>query len=131
MKRLTRLNTKEDIIATSRLMGNDKPITDEAINQSLELFKYVSDSPLSATQKLGKLEDIEDELGISIEALLKKPYFTIFYRDEKGIIQESSIFAVYLQEFCVIACFNQTKFYFKDYGKTWALTKEELENKGE
>lgn len=136
MKRLTRLNTKEDIIATSRLMGNDKPITDEAINKSLELFKYVSDSPLSATQKLGKLEDIEEELEVSLLLyytmcvkgceLYCKPYINVVQYYHKYIYHAE------LKCFCLMIFSALTPMYYvKDYGKTWALTKEELENKGE
>lgn len=81
------------------------------------------------TNKLGKLEDIEEELGIPLEVLfkaLKDGIWTNEYEkrdgrkiwlrnyDNKLILEVSNRF-----------CFDV--YYPEDYGKTWALTKEELE----
>ena len=80
--------------------------------------------------KLGKLEDIETELGIPLEVLfkaLKEGIWTSGYEkrdgrkiwlrnyDGKVILEVSNRF-----------CFDV--YYPKDYGVTWALTREELEN---
>ena len=83
------------------------------------------------TNKLGKLEDIEEELGIDLITLFKalKQMF-VFHKENVKIeligihfksnelylfgFVEDTVHAVYLS--------------LKDYGKTWALTKEELEN---
>lgn len=81
------------------------------------------------TQKLGKLEDIEQELGIPLEVLFKA------LKD-----------GIYIIDVCEIICLNYTEIslhyngvqwlwetpygakIFTHYKITWALTKEELEN---
>jgi hypothetical protein len=78
--------------------------------------------------KLEQLEDIEKELGVSLITLLKAQTDGFYVKTACGI------FSVLLSEWK----FNLIKkevhriqfsdhYYFKDYGKTWALTKEELE----
>jgi hypothetical protein len=97
----------------------------------------------NAENKLGQLEDIEDELGIDLITLFKalkngwfdknRKYSTKRDDDIRYIvvidyeckcIKWSHNFA-----FNVGNPFAYRCFYFKDYGKTWALTKEELEYK--
>ena len=82
--------------------------------------------------KLGQLEDIEEELGIDL--------ITLFKALEKGIVVccnntfggERNVFILLTPDRLSIEykwkCLRKgtQKFYFKDYGKTWALTKEEL-----
>lgn len=98
----------------------------------------------TAYQKLGQLEDIEEELGIDLKILfkaLKQGYaFTTGFNNrlEKWFYQRiEGIDECYYpigQKFLKVV-FNQNKDFsgcrwipsFKDYGKTWALTKEELE----
>lgn len=78
--------------------------------------------------KLGQLEDIEEELGIDLITLFKAQTIGFYVKTACGI------FPVLLGEWR----FNLIKkevhrikfsshYYFKDYGITWALTKEELE----
>ena len=94
------------------------------------------------TNKLGKLEDIEEELGIDLITLFKALRNGIWtnqeqcYGDEKqGKIRFFQV-RLLLEENAV-GCIHNSMWkgeevirtlYFKDYGKTWALTKEELEN---
>lgn len=95
--------------------------------------------PTKIYNKLGKLEDIEEEIGIDLIFIttLKK-----FYGKKESSIQEYIIGVrkeehVYVDftEKCIRVLFlwdgwdyaDHDIFYFKDYGKTWALTKEELE----
>ena len=90
--------------------------------------------------KLELLEDIEEELGIDLITLFKalkdrQVIFKHIYGLENpkiylethkiaGLLFDSKNYGLWLydngygDEFCV---------YTKDYGKTWALTKEELE----
>jgi len=83
--------------------------------------------------KLGELEDIEDELGISLITLFKA-YTDGFYvkgEEEKQYIDfENSLNAIAFKNKEMFYghkwSFQYVKLY--DYGKTWALTKEELEN---
>lgn len=76
------------------------------------------------SNKLGELEDIEEELGIDLITLfkaLKQGY--VWYDNEKFKIECLYIkprIHLYVTD-GVGAC------YMEDYGKTWALTKEELE----
>ena len=91
-------------------------------NQNKNYFNQIHD-------KLSKLEDLEDELGIPLEVLfkaLKDGIWTNGYEkrdgrkiwlrnyDGKVILEVSNRF-----------CFDV--YYPKDYGVAWALTKEELE----
>lgn len=80
-------------------------------------------------EKLAKLEDIEEELGIDLVTLFKAlkngiyikelgnnyPYWSFELRNTNGIG-------------IVIWWGYFSTLFLKDYGKTWALTKEELEN---
>ena len=93
-----------------------------------------------ATYKLSQLEDIEDELGIDLITLFRAMKDGIWVKEKhlpkspiRFIIPDELVFDTeYLYQ--LKFCRGYTKlretcypFYFKDYGKTWALTKEELE----
>ena len=96
----------------------------------------------ACVDKLGKLEDIEKELGIDLITLFKALRNGIWtnqeqcYGDEKqGKIRFFQV-RLLLEE-NAIGCIHNSMWkgkevirtlYFKDYGKTWALTKEELED---
>ena len=84
-----------------------------------------------AIKKLGILEDIEEELGITLEVLFKALKEGIYY-DHKHRNPESISFRFCCNDLIVeYTCFGCTDYDYleiKDYGKTWALTKEELEN---
>ena len=96
----------------------------------------------ACVDKLGKLEDIEEELGIDLFTLFKALRNGIWtnqeqcYGDEKqGKIRFFQV-RLLLEENAV-GCIHNSMWkgkevirtlYFKDYGKTWALTKEELGN---
>lgn len=88
--------------------------------------------------KLADLEDIEDELGIEIITLFKALknglYYKVLYSNIKAHkVDEYVCYTDYV--YCyydaddihsyVIAT-TRDNFCFNDYGKTWALTKEEL-----
>lgn len=84
----------------------------------------------NAIDKLGQLEDIEEELGIDLFILFKALTEGMYVRNEKMAM----IYDINLKEKRFESgCFNDygmeeyEYYYFKDYGKTWALTKEELE----
>ena len=106
-----------------------------------------------ALTKLGQLEDIEEELGIDLITLFKVlEEKTAFYKGavipiwyepyQIGEYKESDIRGIDLSNFhkskrgnwCFDAYDHHNKLapknlFLKDYGKTWALTKEELEGK--
>ena len=92
--------------------------------------------------KLGKLEDIEEELGIDLLTLfraLKNGIYLKFgsekntgvgvYYEHRAILPRhfDKDYKGYFIDLQLELSIN-FNFYFKDYGKTWALTKEELEN---
>lgn len=108
----------------------------------------------SCLQKLGKLEDIEEELGIDLITLFKaikngiwtkagwysnilekEPVFvnrpeigmcsTYGECDENFIptFEDKNVMCIYTYDYEIMV--RQSR--LKDYGKTWALTKEELE----
>ena len=93
----------------------------------------------SVLNKLGQLEDIEEELGCDLITLfkaLKQGY--IYVKLEDGIIKrevdmldfKEGVRCVLFDKSCQLdnnmQCYQMLN-YIQDYGKTWALTKEELE----
>ena len=84
--------------------------------------------------KLGRLEDIEEELGIDLIAFVKlNKTCKIYDKEEEGFMDFDYID---IENKCLVCVddFDEMSggyldfyYYFKDYGKTWALTKEELE----
>ena len=91
-------------------------------NQNKNYFNQIHD-------KLSKLEDLEEELGISLEVIFKALEKGFYYKSKTP----DEIF-MYPQINTTIGHQNGEWFigYYtwwltKDYGKTWALTKEELE----
>ena len=96
---------------------------------------------MDIVNKLGQLEDIEDELGIDLITLFKALKNGIWtnqeqcYGDEKQ--DKIRFFQVrLLLEENAVGCIHNSMWkgkevirtlYFKDYQKTWALAKEELE----
>lgn len=84
-----------------------------------------------AVHKLGMLEDIEEELGIE---LIKVCLFALkggYYKAESSLATPTHISPTDIDVdffFKYFNCYDSCiSLYFKDYGKTWALTKEELE----
>ena len=88
--------------------------------------------------KLGQLEDIEEELGTDLITLFKALkngfYYKEYFRNIKTKKTEEIIhynnyaYFYYVNDYdtYVISTINQN-FYLNRYGKDWALTEEELE----
>ena len=85
-------------------------------------------SPL--VEKLGQLEDIEEELGIDLITLFKALEEGIWFKNFDGKLRFSPLMCAELEisekGLSLISMEMDALFYFKDYGKTWALTREEL-----
>ena len=95
-------------------------------------------SSINIYNKLGQLEDIEEELGIDLITYFKiknaeKVFVKEEYQSEKGwntisemLVRPSkaSIDVCYKGFVNIPEC--DERLYLKDYGKTWALTKKEL-----
>lgn len=102
-----------------------------------------------AKDKLGRLEDIESELGVGLEALWKaiKEPSTYIYAASKGCRLPDGIYKAVVTGISALCAPNQLILTYlmnkgddnspgyiweggariNEYGKTWALTKEELE----
>lgn len=103
-------------------------LTGYTIDEKDEMFAKI---------KLGELEDIEEELGIDLITLLKvlrKGCYAVI-EDEYGNLQKPQFFEKTNINQYSIGVYTYIKYLreygykyvlYKDYGKTWALTKEEL-----
>ena len=86
---------------------------------------------LTAIHKLGQLEDIEEELGIDLIILFKALKNGIYIKPWKEIKHTYEIRTASDNIHLFLLDENDNDYSFKDYGKTWALTKEELEDEKE
>ena len=96
-------------------------------------FNIIDNKPVSnydIIQKLGQLEDIEDELGIDLITLFKALNNSIYIKENyDGTFVDRTLWS----SNCIICGLgdpiikvDEYAVYTKDYGKTWALKKEEL-----
>ena len=84
-------------------------------------------------EKLGKLEDAEEELGIDLIKLFKALKDGIYFKHNYYGIEHKQV--SYITRTALVYRYSSwgddddihfTYYDYKDYGKTWALTKEEL-----
>lgn len=105
------------------------PITNEGI-YSLEDILTDNELLEKTANKLGKLEDIEEEIGVSLETKDKvERSFDIYVKNDDGTIRKVNIYTYERTGIYVTDFFSELMYYFlkyKNYGKTWALTEEEL-----
>lgn len=96
---------------------------------------HIVDDMNKAMDKLSKLEDVEEELGIDLITLFKALKNGFYFKYKNTIISSNDylfqirtnikdnwIFDIISDNLSLLSI------KFKDYGKTWALTREELEN---
>ena len=95
-------------------------------------YKYLggADNFGEGCNKLGQLEDIEEQLGIDLITLFKA-FKNGCYGIQNGKIYKMNIVRLDSQDKESIILFRNKHYggecyLLKDYGKTWALTKEEL-----
>ena len=91
----------------------------------------------SALWKLAALEDIEEELGFSLEtrhkvemAIFADQSRPIWFKSNSGELMKTRWYKFYPAEIAVFdrGPENSTfRLMYRDYGKGWALTKDELE----
>lgn len=98
-----------------------------------------------ALEKLSRLEDVEEELGIDLITLLKALKNSMWFKHYDEKYNETWIWDAHCYKKPLLNVYNKTieikryvdnaggywyvdedVVYLKDYGKTWALTKEEL-----
>ena len=79
--------------------------------------------------KLGKLEDLEEELGIDLITLFKAIEQGVYYKSGNEILYEDLLgFDEGISDGERYLTSGDGHFHFlRDYGKEWALTKEELQ----
>ena len=102
---------------------NNKEIADKDIDNDFYASKAIR-------TKLGQLEDIEEELGIDLITLFKaveqQKIWTNFHNEIDCCDEcEYRLGDIYIYFYWENG--KHLVFDLKDYGKTWALTKEELE----
>lgn len=93
-----------------------------------EELDYDEDLTLTiALNKLATLEDIEEELGISLIKLFKALKNGI-YNFNSGYIEHDMIANIkhWPEGWGLVTCDSNLGVLLSDYGNTWALTKEEL-----
>lgn len=86
-------------------------------------------------KKLKSFEDIEEELGIDLITLFKSLKYGFYFKYKDKIISSNDyLFQISVTSkgnFIFDIVVHNLSFLlikFKDYGKTWALTREELED---
>lgn len=128
MERLTVLTATitEDNGREEKVYGTSVNLIDKYIDEENQnIMNMLIKSELC--NKLGPLEDIENELGIDLITLFKALKNGIYHiTSNKNMIGYLDV----KWSWCIGRCYFKTKYgsyYFKDYGKTWALTKEELQ----
>lgn len=101
-------------------------------------LESVNDDKLDkAIGKLGQLEDIEEELGFSLEtrhkvemAIFADQSRPIWFKSNSGGLMKTRWYKFYPAEIAVFDPGPENSSFrlmYRDYGKEWALTKEELE----
>ena len=101
---------------------------------------YETNGDVSVCQfnnKLGQLEDIEEEIGIDLTILFNALKNGVYYFGNQGQLIHDYVWLInnYVSagvtdkiSFSFMTFSERLILLFKDYGKTFALTKEELEN---
>ena len=141
MNRLTQLfATKKDSNGkVERLFALPKFTPDNNFKPYLEKYNIIEeelDDNLKehiCINKLGQYEDIDEKLGLPYPIFYEAFFNGVDYLDDSGQIIRSTvnIFDLYLterKEIAFITKYGDRILLFKDYGKTWALNKEELKN---
>ena len=86
--------------------------------------------------KIGQLEDIEEELGIDLITLFKAVKYGVYYFTNGTQLTRDYVYltdnytSVGIREklsYSFLTAFGRQILLFNEYGKSWALTKEELE----
>lgn len=123
MKRLTK---KEGVITQ----------TDKDGNIIKNDFIEVKDKD-EAYKKLCQLEDIEQELGIDLITLFKALKYGVYYYTSQNQLTHDYVWLYdnYVSasvrdklSYSLLTCFQKQILSFEDYGKTWSLYKQTLEN---
>ena len=127
MERLTRKFTQEDY-DKERIQLDEIGLTNVEISEKVGEDYLLNEDVMGTNapmHKLGKLEDMEEELGIDLIKLLRATVvYTKWHDYGMDFYISTSDNSIYVSE---DDCCD-TQYLFSEYGKTWAFTREELEN---
>ena len=120
-----RYTEKEDRLGVTRYKIYDDETGPYCDYHNDKFCKNFQGKPID---KLGQLEDVEEELGIDLVTLFKALKNGIYVDENYMDFGTTNNFLCpnNLDYFDVNLKQIAGGIYFKDYGKTWALTKEEL-----
>ena len=123
-----------------RFTAQIPPFADQLYVDNEKLNYQIIESA-GAINKLGQLEDIEDKKGVEISTLAKALKDGFFYKSAEdnsikyvvsyisnksyGFVCIESEFMSYYEVY-LGQMRKECQFYLNEYGKTWALTREEL-----
>lgn len=99
-----------------------------------DIEKYITNpfDQIKVNNKLGQLEDVEEELGIDLVTLFKALENGCYFKYNNLIYfcpsKEIRIGYKTIDFYSVYIALNGICCSLYNYGKTWALTREELEN---
>lgn len=105
--------------------------------ENLSANEGIKKIPVLATNKLGQLENIEEELGIDFITMFRALKYGIYcFTSQKQLTHNyvrlvSNDIGVGVRDkvsYSFMTIFGEQILLFEDYGKTWALTEEELGN---
>lgn len=96
----------------------------------MNAYEWNSDLPTKTLvqmgmNKLGQHEDIEEELGIDLVTLFKAIKNPVYIKETDTTVWCSNRLINVLGHHFILVV-GDTSLNTEDYGKTWALTKEEL-----
>ena len=105
--------------------------------ENLSANEGIKKIPVLATNKLGRLEDIEEELGIDLIKVVElckqvNSKKVVYIKDDYGIYPIKILEDLDVELFNHRLYSNSRGIYvsldLKEYGKEWSLTRKELEN---
>lgn len=102
------------------------------LGDTSEKFDTLYTTPEQLGEMIKKFRDItvlEQEMGIDLVTLFTAIRDGVFVKDDDNIIdlREDCLYLSYNGHRWILEPYHFGLFEFEDYGKTWALTKEELE----
>lgn len=123
-------------ISTYKDNARNKTIFKIEVDNNIEDFEEARDLMFSGLwDSLQKFRAIEQELGIPLEVLFKALKEGVWmkslnYKDKTISYHKECVLSYKLREWILWIGEYENTFMreVKDYGKTWALTREELEN---
>lgn len=133
---MERLTKKEDIYLKS---DKECEYCLTSYNDGIAILKYDPVEIMSldkATEKLHAILEIEEEIGIEITTLFKALKYGVYYFTSQKQLTHDYVWLYdnYVSasvrdklSYSLLTCFQKQILSFEDYGVTWSLCREELE----